>query len=131
MKTDVARKEETRQDVAETTPRYTFTPKVDIWETAEAYFIEAELPGVDEQNVDVKVEDELLTLLGRVEPEKGAAGFTKTYAEYETGNFERVFRLNGDVDGERIAASMKHGVLRLELPKREALKPKRIQVTAA
>jgi HSP20 family protein len=112
------------------TNRYTFTPKCDIWETADAVYLEAELPGVDEQGVDVKLEDGVLSLLGRVTPET-YTGLQRTYAEYEPGSFERSFRISDAVDEERISATLRNGLLRIELPKREAVKPRRIQVATA
>ena len=115
---------------AETSVRYTYTPKVDIWETAEAFVVEAEMPGVEEQNVDLKIENQTLYLLGRVTP-ANPSDHSPAYVEYEQGNYERSFTLSNAVDEEHIKATMKHGVLRLELPKREASKPRKIAVLGA
>ena len=107
--------------------QYTFTPKVDIWETEAGYNLEVEMPGVDNKGVDVKLEEGVLSILGRVEPED-TKGFEKVYSEYQTGNYERQFQISEMVDESKIKASLKNGVLRLELPKRESAKPKRIEV---
>ncbi len=122
----------TEQEVATPTAesQYTFTPKVDIWETSDAVHLEVELPGVEEKSVDVKLEEGVLTILGRVTP-ADLSGYTRTYAEYETGNFERAFRITDEIDEEKIEATLKHGLLHLVLPKREAAKPRRIKVAAA
>jgi HSP20 family protein len=108
--------------------QFTFTPKVDIWETEEEYYLAVEMPGVDENGVDVKLEDGILTILGRVQSET-YSGFERTYAEYEIGNFEREFEVANVVDENKIQARIKNGILQLVLPKREAAKPKRIAVS--
>ena len=115
------------QAPATTVNQYTFTPKVDIWETEAGYNLEVEMPGVDKGGVDVKLEEGVLSILGRVQPEE-THGFEKVYSEYEFGNYERQFQLSEIVDESKIKASIKNGILQLELPKRESAKPKRIEV---
>lgn len=115
------------QTPATTVNQYTFTPKTDIWETEDGYNLEVEMPGVGSNGVDVKLEDGVLSILGRVQPEN-IDGFEKVYSEYEVGNYERQFEVSGIVNEEKIQASLKNGVLELKLPKRETAKPKRIQV---
>ena len=122
------------QKTAEQSPdkgsiQHTYTPRVDIYETINEYLLEAEMPGVDEKNVDVKFEDGVLNILGRVYSHdiKGYKGF---YTEYEVGNFERSFEVSDDIDVDKIQASMKHGILTLTMPKREAVRPKCIEVKA-
>lgn len=110
--------------------RYTYTPRVDIHEDEKAYYVEAEMPGVLENAVDVKLEDGVLTILGRVEP-RDFPGFKRVYSEYEVGNYERAFRITEEVDAEHIEARLANGVLVLTLPKREAAKPRRIEVKVA
>lgn len=109
---------------------YTFTPKVDIWETEAGYNLEVEIPGVDKDGVDVKLEDGVLSILGRVHPDD-TNGFEKVHSEYEFGNYERQFQISEVIDETNIKASIKNGVLQLELPKRESAKPKRIEVKVA
>ena len=107
--------------------QYTFTPKVDIWETEAGYNLEVEMPGVDKNGVDVKLEEGVLSILGRVEQE-GTNGFEKVYSEYESGNYERQFQISEVIDESNIKATINNGILQLELPKRESAKPKRIEV---
>ena len=119
---------------AEETPaknvnRHTFTPKVDVCESTDNYLVEAEMPGVNKYNVDVKFEEGVLTILGRVLPDQFTS-YKQIYSEYELGNFERAFQVSDDVDLDRIQASIKDGILKLILPKKEALKPKCIKVMA-
>ena len=113
-----------------TVNKYTFTPKVDIWETEGGYNLEVEMPGVDRTGVDVKLEEGVLSIIGRVQPDD-TIGFEKIYSEYEFGNYERQFQISEVVDETNIKASIKNGILQLELPKRESAKPKRIEVKVA
>ncbi len=108
----------------------TFVPDVDICETTDGLWLWADMPGVDEQSVEVKLADGVLTIGGRV----GVKEYEKLeplYTEYNVGNYARRFTLSSDIDGERIKARMQQGVLVLELPKAERAKPRRIAVTAS
>jgi HSP20 family molecular chaperone IbpA len=107
----------------------TFVPRVDIYETKNSLVLVADMPGVDETTVDVELEKNVLTIAGRVDAEKPAGGMM--YSEYETGDYERAFTLSDEIDRDKIAATVKNGVLRLELPKAEKAKPKKIAITAA
>jgi HSP20 family protein len=111
-----------------TTDEHCFTPRVDIWETAEALHLELEMPGVAPDAVDVRLEEGVLSVLGRVPPSPHGE---RLLGEYEVGNYERSFRVSEAIDGSRIEARMRNGVLSLDLPKAEAAKPKRIAVHAA
>jgi HSP20 family molecular chaperone IbpA len=114
-----ANREETRSD-----ERYV-TPAVDIYETAEGLVVKADLPGVSKDGLDVRVENNLLSIRGRA---SHAAPGEPVYREYELVNFFRQFELNDKVDQQRISAELKHGVLTLSLPKAEEAKPRRIDV---
>lgn len=107
--------------------RKVYVPKVDIYETREAMVLIADMPGVDEQSVDITLEKNILTITGNVE----AAiydGKTLAYAEYDTGDYQRAFTISDEVDRERITAMVKNGVLRLTLPKAEKSKVKKIAI---
>lgn len=119
----------TQNETPDTTTRYTYTPKVDIWETEDDIYVQAEMPGVSQKTVDVKLEDHILSILGRVEM-PDVNGFEKVYSEYEAGTFERSFRLTNEIDPDKIEARVAHGVLSLRLPKSEAAKPRRIKIMA-
>ena len=108
----------------------TFVPRVDIYENKDSLFLLADMPGVDEKTVDIELEKNVLTITGRVEngQVKDAA---MMYSEYEIGDYERVFTLSDQIDRDKIVATVKNGVLRLELPKAEEVKPKKITMKAA
>ena len=108
----------------------TFVPRVDIYETKDALFLIADMPGIDEQTVDVELEKNILTISGRVENGK-VKDYRLVFSEYEVGDYERTFTLSDAIDREKIKANVKHGVLRLELPKAEEVKPKKIIINAA
>lgn len=107
----------------------TFVPRVDIYENKDALYLIADMPGVDEKTVDIELEKNLLTITGRVENGR-IADSTMMYSEYEIGDYERVFTLSDEIDRDKIVASVKNGVLRLELPKAEKVKPKKITISA-
>jgi HSP20 family protein len=108
----------------------TFVPRVDIYETKESLFLIADMPGVDEKNVDVELEKNLLTISGRVENGK-MKDYNLVFSEYEVGDYEREFTLSDEIDREKIKATVRQGVLRLEMPKAEKVKPKKIAINAA
>jgi len=113
-----------------TRPGRTYVPDVDIWETADALWLWADMPGVTEQSVTVDVSDGVLSVEGQVGLEE-YKGLTPVYTEYNIGNYMRRFTLSNDIDVERIKAQMHHGVLELELPKSARAKPRRIAVTTS
>ncbi len=95
---------------------HTLRPRVDTFETDDAVLLVVELPGVAKDGLDVLLEDDLLTVRGRLElaaPE----GFRLGRSEFEAGTYERSFRLGAELDHERIEAALEHGLLRLTLPR--------------
>jgi len=108
----------------------TFVPRVDIYENKDSLFLIADMPGVDERTVDIELEKNILTINGRVENGRVKEA-TMMYSEYEIGDYERVFTLSDEIDRDKIIATVKNGVLRLELPKSEKVKPKKITIQAA
>lgn len=108
----------------------TFLPRVDIYETKDALFLIADMPGVDEQTVDVELEKNILTISGRVENGR-VQDYSLVFSEYEVGDYERSFTLSDEIDRDKIKATVRQGVLRLELPKAEKVKPKKIAINAA
>lgn len=93
-----------------------FVPRVDIYETNDAIFVAADMPGVDETSVDITLENDVLTINGYVEPVE-PEGYQLAYAEYRVGDYERRFALSNKINQQRIEATMKDGVLHLHLPK--------------
>lgn len=117
-----ARREETR--AAE---RY-MTPPVDIYEDAGGLAVIADMPGVDQAGLDIRVEDGILTLKAQT---SHATPGTPIVSEYELLNFFRQFELSDAVNVEGIRAELKHGVLTLHLPKKEKAKPRKIDVSVS
>jgi HSP20 family protein len=109
------------------------TPAVDIAESEKAYELTAELPGMDEKNIEVNVSDGNLTIKGEKQEEKEEKNKDYYMRERNFGSFERRFELPEGVDADKIEATFKKGVLTLTLPKKlEAQKPaKKIEVKAA
>ena len=105
-----------------------WVPPVDVRETKDSLEIAAELPGLDPKNVEVSVENGVLTLKGNRQFEKAMEGETYHRVERAYGMFERSFTLPTNVDAEKIQASFQHGVLHLTVPKREEAKPKSIAI---
>jgi HSP20 family molecular chaperone IbpA len=120
---NTAGREETRSQ-----ERYV-TPPVDIYENGDGLVVKADLPGVAKDNLDVRVENGLLTI--QTKPGQTPSGGAPIYREYELVNFFRQFELSDKVDQQKISADLKHGVLTLKLPRAEEAKPKRIDVKIA
>jgi len=108
----------------------TFVPRVDIYETKESIFLIADMPGVDEKTVEIELEKNILTITGWTQ-EGNLKDHSLLFSEYEPGDYERSFTLSDEIDRDKINATVKQGVLRLELPKAEKVKPKKIAIKAA
>lgn len=93
-----------------------FLPRTNIYETNDKVVLYADMPGVDAKSLDVQVEKNVLTINGTVKPET-YENHTLTYAEYEVGDYQRRFTLSNEVDISKIEATIKNGVLKLDLPK--------------
>ena len=106
-----------------------YVPNADIYERDDALVVVADMPGVDENSVDIHVERSVLTIEGRVEPEV-REGHDLSYSEYTPADYRRAFTLSSEIDAGRIEAGIKDGVLRLRLPKSEAALPKKVPVKA-
>ena len=105
-----------------------WTPSVDINETADAYIVKGELPGVEKDDVDVSIDDNTLTIRGEKKYEKETEEHQTHRTECVYGSFERSFSLPKQVDINNIEASFKNGVLKLKVPKAIEAKPRQIQV---
>jgi len=104
----------------------TARPAVDIFENEEAWIFLADMPGVSKEGLDVNIDQDVLTLRGKAEASEQSE---KLLREFSTGSYVRQFQLPGDIDADKAEASMKNGVLTLKLPKSEAAKPRRIEIT--
>jgi len=108
-------------------------PAVDFTDTEKAYEITAELPGIDEKNVEVKVANGVLSIKGEKQEEKEEKKKDYYLRERNYGSFERAFQVPDGVDADKIEASFKKGVLTVTLPKKPEAQTaaKRIDVKAA
>lgn len=108
--------------------RAVFTPHVDIVEAPDALTLFADMPGVETEDLDIRVHESELAIAGTVrqrsEPTKWLA------KEYEIGGFYRSFQISDDIDATDISAELKNGELRVHLPKVERAKPIKIEVKA-
>jgi HSP20 family protein len=104
-------------------------PPANMWETDHELYVEAELPGVQESDLEILVVGNELTIKGnRQQPQCADSVFHRR--ERATGPFSRTVRLPVDVDAGKVEASLRSGVLEIKLPKAEAAKPRKIKVTA-
>ena len=102
-------------------------PALNLWEDEQNIYVEAEVPGLTMQSVEVFVVGNELSIRGeRREPEMENAAFHRR--ERGVGAFSRVIRLPSDIDSEKVQATLRDGVLTITLPKAEAAKPRKIEV---
>jgi len=123
----VQKKRELESKEETTIPARTFVPAADIYEGENELTVVLEMPGVEKKNVDLRVEDGVLHVEGRLDLTK-YQGLQPLYTEYNIGHYGRRFRLSSKVDQSKIAAEMKDGVLSLKLPKVAEAKPRTIQI---
>jgi len=119
-------KDQVTTSAADVAARSYVSPDVNIFETTHSYTLEAEMPGVTKDNLEVTLEGNCLTLVGRRSDEPLAGAIL--YQESRPADYRRVFELDPAIDTKRIRAQMHQGVLTLELPKAEAVKPRRISI---
>jgi HSP20 family molecular chaperone IbpA len=121
----VQQKRELENKEESTIPARVFLPPADIYETNDALNVVIEMPGVEKSSVDIRVEDGVLKIDGRLDFSK-YQGLQPLYTEYNVGHYSRSFRLSSKIDQNKIAAELKDGVLALVLPKVEEAKPRTI-----
>lgn len=112
-----------------TTGARLYRPVTDIVETEDGVSLMLEVPGVAPEDVDVVLEQRVLTIRGKVQPTQPEK-LQLAYAEYGEGDYERAFTLSDDFDSDKIEASVVNGVLTVTLPRAAEAKPKRIAVKA-
>ena len=105
-----------------------WVPSVDVSETNGEIMVRAELPGLDSKNLDVNVAGDLLSIKGekKEEEEKKDKGYH--FRESYFGSFQRNIRLPSEVQGDKVQAKFKDGILNITLPKSEEKKPKKVQI---
>jgi HSP20 family protein len=110
-------------DIEPFEPRIAFSPKVDVSETEKAFTVSAELPGMDEKDIDVSLEKDRITIKGEKKEEKEEKGKDFYRAERSYGSFVRTIPLPKEIDTEKVEAQFKKGLLTITLPKTpEAIK---------
>ena len=107
----------------------TWNLPLDVIENEDGYVIKASIPGVDAENLNVILEDNVLTIKAEVEGDELAENEQVHIRERRTGSFNRSLRFPVDVNGDDITADYTNGVLSLNVPKAEEVKPKQINVT--
>jgi HSP20 family protein len=114
------------QDESLTTSR--FAPAVDVYEDEHQVTLKIEVPGIDEKDIDVRVENNTLTVQGerKIEKEEKEENYRRVERQY--GSFTRTFTLPQTVDAEQVSANYDKGVLKITLPKKAEAKPKQIKV---
>ena len=127
---ELQKKEVEKTDIAERTRAVKiYNPDVDIIEGKDKILVIADMPGVNENSLDITLDDNVLTIYGRVDwniPDK----MKLTHAEYGIGDYQRIFTISGEINREKIQANVKDGVLRLTMPKNDAPKMRKITVNA-
>lgn len=104
----------------------TYSPRFDIWENEEEMVLHGNLPGVMPADLDVRFENPVLTIHGKVNRRQNDIKFL--HCEYGIGDFHRTFTIGEAIDTQRISAELKNGVVTVHLPKNEKVKPRRIEV---
>jgi HSP20 family protein len=122
--TTETRNTESRRDIP------TFVPPTDIFDTDQQIVMLLDVPGADPASIDVALERRVLTVSAHSQPFQ-PQHYALLHGEYDDGNYERAFTLSDEVDGERIEATLKDGVLRLTLPKMTPSPAKKIAVSPA
>ena len=105
--------------------RPSVSPKVNIKETKDGYVLEAEMPGVAKEGLEISLEDNQLTITGRRQPGPCA---NLLYRESNPADYRRAFELDPTIETGKISAQIEQGILTLTLPKAEKIKPRRIAV---
>ncbi|MFN4259155.1 MAG: Hsp20/alpha crystallin family protein [Gemmataceae bacterium] len=125
---NVATKERSPSSAEHTRGGFYFTPRVDIYETPTELVLYADMPGVRPDHIDLRYEKGELLLRGRL-PQAQRSGEC-VRAEYDEGDFYRVFAIDESIDSSKIEAECKNGVLTVHLPKVEAARPRQITIKA-
>ena len=124
-----AEKQVAEAEAERTHDRPTFIPRADIYENDAAIVVIADMPGVGQDSIDITLEKDVLTITGTVEPAP-RENYSLAHAEYRVGDYTRSFSLTNEIDQDAIEATLKYGVLRLNLPKAPEARTRKIAVAA-
>lgn len=108
--------------------RNRIAPAFDVSEDAENYYVQAALPGLKPEDLQISLENQVLTIRGEFKPREQPEGTRYHVREHMTGSFERSFHFRLPLAVEHVQANFTNGVLTLHLPKSDAIKPRRIAV---
>jgi len=123
----VQEKKELAAKGEKTVPARYYMPATDIYETDEALTVVMEVPGVERKDIEVNIENDVLSVEGRIDFSK-YEGLEPLYTEYNVGHFSRAFTLSSKIDQQQIGANIEDGVLTLTLPKAKEAQPRRIKI---
>jgi len=121
-------RESQREGQDESLTTSSFAPAVDVYEDEHNFTLKIEVPGIDEKDIDVRLENNTLTVHGERKIEKDEKEENYRRVERNYGSFTRTFNLPPTVDAEKVAATYDKGVLKIALPKKAEAKPKQIKV---
>jgi len=107
-----------------------FAPAIDMYEKGNNVIVEAELPGIDPEKVDISVEDDVLTIKGKTEKKSEVEEKNYYRKEMQAGSFYRSVLLPAHVQGDKAEANFEEGVLKITIPKEKAKEAKKVKVTA-
>jgi len=123
----VREKQELANKEEKTVPGRYFVPSADIFETDDALTVILEMPGVDKNNVNIALENDVLRVDGQIDFSK-YQGMEPVYTEYVVGHYARGFTLSGKIDRDGISAQLDDGVLTVTLPKAKEAMPRKIAI---
>jgi HSP20 family protein len=125
---EVQEKKELATKEEKTVPARYYVPNTDIFESEEALTVVMEMPGVERKDVDIRLENDVLRVEGRIDFAK-YEGLEPVYTEYNVGHYARAFALSNKIDQENISADLADGVLTLTLEKAKEAMPRRIAIS--
>ncbi len=123
----VKEKKELEGKEEKTIPGKYYLPYTDIYETADALVVLMEMPGVEKQNIEIKLEKNQLSVEGHIDFER-YQNYKPAYTEYNVGHFSRSFTVSSEIDKPNIDAKIADGVLTLRLPKAKEATPRKVEV---
>jgi HSP20 family protein len=124
---EVQQKKELATKEEKTVPARYFIPNTDIYETDEALMVLMEMPGVEKEDISVKLENDVLRVEGQIDFSKYQE-MEPVYTEYNVGHYARAFTLSDKIDQNEIGAELDNGVLTLTLKKAKEARPRRIEI---
>lgn len=119
-----------RPSIASGVPGGQIAVPVDLWETADSYFLRADLPGLTAGDIDINVTADTVAITGELKGQQDVTNDGWLRQERRQGKFQRAFTLPTQLDANKVEATFENGVLHLVLPKAEAVRPKQIKITA-